>query len=40
MLRITSLEQTSNNLACVPSSFDAYFVHVLRCSKQIFQTEI
>ena len=39
-LRITSSERMSNNLGCALQFFYAYFAHVLRCSKQVFQTEI
>ena len=35
-----SLERTFNNLACALPFFYANFVHVLRCSKQIFQIKI
>ena len=34
-----SLERTFNNLACALQCYFAYFVHVLRCSKQVIQTE-
>ena len=39
-LRIISIERTPNNLAFALQFFCAYFVHVLRCSKQVFRTEI
>ena len=35
-----SLERMFNNLACVLLFCYAYFAHVLRCSKQVFQTKI
>ena len=38
-LCIISLEGAPNNLACALQFFYAYFVHVLRCSKQVFQIE-
>ena len=40
ILSITSLERMSNTLACATQFFYAYFVHVLRCSKQVFHAKI